>query len=47
MLSAAAEEGVDLATISWELDREGVKAFCDSYERLLASIESKLVIATS
>ena len=41
-LSAAAEEGIDLKTITGELEREGVKAFCDSYEQLLACIESKL-----
>jgi transaldolase len=48
-LSAAAEEGVDLGTITGELEREGVKAFCDSYEQLLACIESKLgsLITTS
>ena len=49
ILSAAAEVGVDLKTITGELEREGVKAFCDSYEQLLACIESKLgsLMATS
>jgi hypothetical protein len=42
ILSAAADEGVGLATITGELEREGVKAFCDSYEQLLACVESKL-----
>jgi transaldolase len=48
-LAAAAEEGVDLDTITAELEREGVKAFCDSYDQLIACIESKLgsLIATS
>ena len=49
VLSAAAAQGVDLEAITRELEREGVKAFCDSYEQLLACIESKLgsLIATS
>jgi transaldolase len=48
VLSAAAAEGVDLETITRELEHEGVKAFCDSYEQLLSCIESKLgsLIAT-
>jgi transaldolase len=48
-LSAAAEEGVDLDGITAELEREGVKAFCESYDELVACIESKLgsLIATS
>ena len=41
-LSAAAAEGVDLDSITSELERDGVKAFCDSYEQLLGCIESKL-----
>jgi transaldolase len=49
ILSAAAAEGVDLETITRQLEREGVKAFCDSYDELLSCIESKLgsLIATS
>jgi transaldolase len=49
ILSSAAEEGVDLERITGELEREGVKAFCDSYNELVACIESKLgsLIATS
>jgi transaldolase len=48
VLAAAAAEGVDLETITHELEREGVRAFCDSYEQLLSCIESKLgsLIAT-
>jgi transaldolase len=42
VLSAAAAEGVDLETITRELEHEGVKAFCDSYEQLLSCIEAKL-----
>jgi hypothetical protein len=49
ILSAAAEEGVDLERITGELEHEGVTAFCDSYDELAACIESKLgsLIATS
>ena len=49
ILSSAVEEGVDLERITGELEREGVKAFCDSYAELVACIESKLgsLIATS
>jgi transaldolase len=49
ILSSAAEEGVDLERITGELEREGVEAFCDSYDELAACIESKLgsLIATS
>ncbi|MFL5838207.1 MAG: transaldolase [Solirubrobacteraceae bacterium] len=49
ILSSAADEGVDLETITGDLEREGVKAFCDSYDELVACIESKLgsLIATS
>jgi transaldolase len=49
ILSSAAEEGVDLERITGELEREGVEAFCDSYDELVACIESKLgsLIATS
>jgi transaldolase len=49
ILSSAAEEGVDLERITGELERGGVKAFCDSYDELVACIESKLgsLIATS
>jgi transaldolase len=42
VLSLAAAEGVDLETITHELESEGVKSFCDAYDRLLRCIESKL-----
>jgi transaldolase len=42
VLSQAAAEGVDLETITRELEREGVKSFCDAYEQLLRCIGSKL-----
>jgi transaldolase len=41
-LRRAHAAGVDLATITAELEREGVRAFCDSYRELLASIETRL-----
>ena len=42
VLSQAAAEGVDLETITGELEREGVQSFCDAYDQLLRCIESKL-----
>jgi transaldolase len=42
VLSEAAAEGVDLETITRELEREGVQAFCDAYDELLKCIHSKL-----
>ena len=41
-LREASEAGVDLGTISRELERAGVRAFCDSYRELLSSIEAVL-----
>ena len=41
VLAAAAAEGVDLDTITAELEREGVQSFCDSYAELLRCIEGK------
>ena len=38
---AAAADGVDLDAITAELEREGVRAFCDSYAELLRCIEGK------
>jgi transaldolase len=48
VLSAAAAAGVDLESITRDLEQEGVEAFCDSYTQLLSCIESKLgsLIAT-
>ena len=37
----AAAEGVDLDAITAQLEREGVRAFCDSYAELLRCIEGK------
>jgi transaldolase len=41
-LGAAEEAGLDLATLTAELEREGVESFCASYRQLIACIESKL-----
>jgi len=37
--------GIDLAAIAAELEREGVRSFCDSYRELLDAIEAKVSIA--
>ncbi len=42
MLAAAAAAGLDLSVITAELEREGVRSFCDSYHQLLACIEHKV-----
>ena len=36
--------GIDLQTITAELEREGVTAFCNSYRRLLDCIHTKLAV---
>jgi transaldolase len=41
-LRLAADAGIDLPAVTAELEREGVRAFCDSYHDLLACIETKL-----
>jgi transaldolase len=38
ILRRAAEAGVDLSALTAELERDGVRAFCDSYHELLACI---------
>ena len=40
-LVRAGDEGIDLSAIATELEREGVRSFCDSYHELLLCIESK------
>jgi len=42
VLAAAAAAGLDLPTITAELERESVQSFCDSYGQLLACIETKI-----
>src|SRR5512132_3110521 len=41
-LAAATAAGIDLAAVTAELEREGVRSFCDSYHELLDCIEGKL-----
>jgi transaldolase len=41
-LSDAAAAGVDLAATTAELERDGVRSFCDSYDELLDCIRGKL-----
>jgi transaldolase len=41
-LENAEEAGIDLAAITADLEREGVRSFCDSYQELLDCIEAKL-----
>jgi transaldolase len=33
--------GIDLAAITADLEREGVRSFCDSYHDLLSCVETK------
>jgi transaldolase len=42
VILAAEPAGVDLADVTYELEREGVRSFCDSYNELLECIEGKL-----
>jgi transaldolase len=42
VLADAAAEGVDLETITRELERDGVMSFCDAYDQLLRCIKTKL-----
>jgi transaldolase len=47
-LAEAAAAGIDLGSVTAELEREGIKSFCDSYDELLDCLESKLgVLAMS
>jgi transaldolase len=41
VLAQAAEAGIDMGTLTSELERGGVDAFCDSYRQLLACVETK------
>lgn len=40
----ASAAGIDLDSVTSELEREGVRSFCDSYYQLLDCIESKLEV---
>jgi transaldolase len=42
ILADATAVGIDLTGVSTELEREGVRSFCDSYQQLLGCIERKL-----
>ena len=42
VLAAAAAAGIDLDAVTAQLEREGVRSFCDSYHQLLACIGHKL-----
>ncbi len=46
-LAAARAAGIDLAAVTAELEREGVRSFCDSYHQLLECIEKKRGVATA
>jgi transaldolase len=42
ILRRAEEAGIDLAALTAQLEREGVRSFCDSYHELLACVETKV-----
>jgi transaldolase len=42
ILRRAQDAGIDLDAITGQLEREGVRAFCDSYQALLGRIEAKV-----
>ncbi len=46
-LADAEAAGIDLATVTRELEREGVRTFCDSYRRLLDCITTKLAASVN
>jgi transaldolase len=46
-LAEARAAGIDLPAVTAELERDGVRSFCDSYHQLLACIESKLGVMTA
>jgi transaldolase len=41
-LRRARDAGIDLAAVTGELEREGIRSFCDAYQELLACIETKV-----
>ncbi len=43
-LAGASGAGIDLISVTSELEREGVGSFCDSYHQLLECIEGKLAL---
>jgi transaldolase len=44
---AAEPAGIDLAAVTYELEREGVRSFCDSYDQLLGCIKQKLAAVSA
>ena len=46
-LAEARAAGIDLAVVTAELEREGVRSFCDSYRQLLECIDKKRGVATA
>jgi len=42
ILTDASDAGIDLDAVTAELEREGVRSFCDSYHQLLDCIQGKL-----
>jgi transaldolase len=46
-LTDAQAAGIELSTVTAELERDGVQSFCDSYNQLLECIESKLGVITT
>jgi transaldolase len=47
VLAQAEEAGLEVPELTAELEREGVQSFCESYDKLLGCIESKLVAITA
>jgi len=41
LLRRAADNGIDLPALTAELERDGVRSFCDSYRELLGCIDAK------
>jgi transaldolase len=46
-LRRARQAGIDLDAVTRELERDGVRSFCDSYQELLDCIDSKLQATVS
>jgi transaldolase len=46
-IAQAADAGIDLAALTAELEREGVRSFCDSYHELLGCIDTRLAALAS
>lgn len=42
ILAEAQDAGIDLSAVTAELEREGVRSFCDSYHQLIQCIDRKL-----